>query len=215
MDFKTINYNISNNLKILRKKKKLTQEQVVNLIGEENISLRSYKTYEAGNSLTVPLLDKLIILAEFYNVSLDSLIFNKPLTYDDSFTKKDCFKRLGRLIYSLVLVPEKDNDPSSKHYGKYFFYNLDNDVTLFLDKISLICSQKDIAFEYKNKNLYKGIDDFDEAFKDIDDLHEDWSPTLKRFNFLLEEENINSAEFLKERINRIIKKRKNEQIKNE
>ena len=46
--------NIAQNLKKLRKYKGLTQEELISNIGEENLSLRSYKTYESGTSNLVP-----------------------------------------------------------------------------------------------------------------------------------------------------------------
>ncbi len=89
MDAKRIINNIATNLRKLRKSKNITQEELIKTIGEEKLSLRSYKTYESGTSSTIPLLEKIILLAEYYNVSLDYLILSKASTYDDSLSKKD------------------------------------------------------------------------------------------------------------------------------
>jgi transcriptional regulator with XRE-family HTH domain len=60
---------IGNNLYKLRKKAKLTQEELGKLL---NISNVSYGAYERNESL--PPVDKLISLANFYNVSTDYLL---------------------------------------------------------------------------------------------------------------------------------------------
>lgn len=53
MNEKLIIENIAKNLKKLRKAARLTQEQLIEKIGDEKISLRSYKTYESGMGNTI------------------------------------------------------------------------------------------------------------------------------------------------------------------
>ncbi len=60
---------IRERLKLLRKEKKLTQVQVAELLKQ---TPRAYQYYEGGDH--IPELPNLIVLADFYNVSLDYLI---------------------------------------------------------------------------------------------------------------------------------------------
>ena len=207
MDAKRIINNIATNLRKLRKSKNITQEELIKTIGEEKLSLRSYKTYESGTSSTIPLLEKIILLAEYYNVSLDYIILSKASTYDDSLSKKDCLKRLGRLIYSQTLIPEKDEDKNSAYYGKYIFKSYDPDTTLFLEKYSAVCLEHNNDFEYKGIVRFKHLADFDEIINGMADLDEDWSLSKERFNYLLMEMGINPLEFEKEHLAAINEKR--------
>ena len=133
--------NIANNLRKLRTDKGLTQDQLVKEIGEEQISIRSYKTYENENSTHIPLLEKIAIIADYYKCSLDFIIYGKDSIYSDSFTLKDDLKRLAGLIYSFVLIPQREEDKNSSHYRKYFFMANDKEVTYYMDKINLIESK--------------------------------------------------------------------------
>ena len=73
---------ISQILKILRKELNLTQE---NLADKLNISRSGYAHYESGDRK--PSIDILIIIADFYNVSLDYLVGRtsmRNINYDES-----------------------------------------------------------------------------------------------------------------------------------
>ena len=59
---------LSRNLKILRKQKNLTQQQMANIL---NVSQQAYARYEKGDR--EPDLSTLIKLAEFFKISLDYL----------------------------------------------------------------------------------------------------------------------------------------------
>ena len=207
MDFKNINENIGKNLKILRKLNGLTQEQVIEKIGEENISLRSYKSYESGTSSRMPSLDKLIILSNFFRVSLDLLIFSISTTRDDSYSAKDNLKRLARLIYSMVLQPVKEKDPNHPHYGKYYFCAVDNEVKAFLDKFEVLAFENNNFFEYKNIVRYRGISDFDEIINKTEGLEENWAPTYERFKYILALNGEDPDEYEKNHMEEIAKKR--------
>lgn len=62
-------YNLSKNLKDLRKQYGYTQTYVANQIG---ITCQSYQAYEWG--ITVPTLQNFIKLAKLYNVSYEDLL---------------------------------------------------------------------------------------------------------------------------------------------
>lgn len=77
MNEKEVKKVLAKQLKKLRSKADLTQQDVVSKIGEEYLSLRTYKTYEQGNENYLPDLEKVIRLAEFFNVSIDYLLLIK------------------------------------------------------------------------------------------------------------------------------------------
>ena len=56
-------------LKLLRKEKRMTQPELAALL---NQSLRAYQYYESGHH--IPEFPNLILLADFYGVSLDFLV---------------------------------------------------------------------------------------------------------------------------------------------
>ena len=60
---------IAERLKLLRKEKKLTQTELAEQIG---IKQNSYSDWETGKN--EPSLEKLIVLADFFEVSLDWLV---------------------------------------------------------------------------------------------------------------------------------------------
>ena len=67
-------------LKNERKNKNLSQINLANILG---ITKATYSTYELG--VITPYIDKLIILANFYKISIDCLIGNS----DDRILKQD------------------------------------------------------------------------------------------------------------------------------
>ncbi len=208
METKELIKNIALNLKSLRKKAGLTQEELIDKIGEENLSLRSYKTYENKNSSRVPLLEKLVIIADFYKCSLDKLIFNKDSIYNDSFSKQDSLKRLSLLIYSLVLTPVKETDPENKYYGKYYFLSYDNEVPLLMDKFETKSHEKNNLFEYYGVGDIISVSDYFNLINEIPFNSEDWEPTLERFNKHLIEAGIEPDEYYENHINRIERRRR-------
>ncbi len=67
---------LANNLRYLRKERKLSQQEIADTIG---IKQRTYSDYEMGKSL--PTADVLVKLADFFGKSLDILVrVSLPLT---------------------------------------------------------------------------------------------------------------------------------------
>ena len=62
-------YIINQRIKLLRKEKHVTQKQLADIIGVQEVS---FQRYEYGTAR--PSLDKLIALADYFNVSLDYLV---------------------------------------------------------------------------------------------------------------------------------------------
>ena len=208
MNDKEMIRNIATNLKALRAKKGLTQIQLIQAIGEEKISLRSYKTYENENSSRVPLLEKIAVIADYYKCSLDFIVFNKKSIYSDSFSLEDCFKRLSELICSMVLIPQKETDVNSDYYGKYYFLAYDKEVTYYIDKLFLISKQKNDKYEYYGIYDLKMLDYYNQVIDDFRDLNISFEPSEKRLKKVLLESGLNPDEFLKNNEERIQKKRK-------
>ena len=157
-------------------------------------------------------MDKLIILADYYNVSLDLLIYSRSSTFDDSYSAKDNLKRLARLIYSLVLQPVKEKDPNHPHYGKYYFCAVDNEVKAFLDKFEVKAFENNNEYEFKNIVRYRGINDFDEIIYNTKGLDLDWSPTMERFRYILALNGEDPDEYTKNHMARIARNRKIQNI---
>lgn len=67
---------INHNLKQLRASKKLSQLDMANIL---NVSLSSYQKYERDKNPVKPSLDVLERIADFYEVSIDSLLGRKSL----------------------------------------------------------------------------------------------------------------------------------------
>ena len=75
--------NYGKRLKAARKSKKLTQKQVAEDLG---ITLRAYSEYERNNVIPRGI-DKIVVLAEYFDVSLDWLLRGEIMltfkTYDN------------------------------------------------------------------------------------------------------------------------------------
>lgn len=203
---------VAENLKELRKKKKLTQEELIQdfseKYGNDLISLRSYKSYESEKSEYIPSIEKLVLLADYFMCSLDYLICNHNSTYNDSFYKKDCLIRLCGLIYSLVLRPVKIIDQNSPYFGNYCFLSFDSEVNLLLDKMEVKSEEKNIKYYKKGEAIKDLIEDYYNIVNEIDDLDDDWSPTFERFNQLLVKSGINPDDYLSNHLMKIEEERR-------
>lgn len=208
MNEKEIIKNIATNLKKLRKNKGLTQEELISEIGEEKISLRSYKSYEKEDSTRVPLLEKIAIIADYYKCSIDYIVYSKESIYCDSFILKDNLKRLAELIYSMILIPQRENDENSKYYGKYYFLAYDKEVTYYLDKLFLVSKQKNDEYEYYNINDLKLFEYYHDVIEECKGLEKDFAPSINRIKKIMIESNNNFDDYFENNQKRIIRRRK-------
>lgn len=122
---------IGKRLSRIRKDKKLTQEEVISSIGELNLSLRSLKSYEKGKTMIE--LPKLIVLADYYNVSLDYLIYGRKTINLDDGTWSASLTMLGRLASRFVLMPYK-SEKDEFYPGKWKFVAFDPETNAYMDK---------------------------------------------------------------------------------
>ena len=199
---------IAHNLKELRKQKKLTQEALIFDLGEDLISLRSQKSYESGNSELLPSVENLVVLANYFGCSLDYLVLDHTSLNLKSFSEKDCLLRLCGLIYSLALKPEKDNNPNSLSFGQYYFVANDLETSLLMDKIEALSREKNVKYYQKGEEIEKDIiNEYYNIVNEIEDLDDDWSPSMERYNQFLEKHGINSEFYLAKHLAMIEKER--------
>lgn len=89
-------------LKILRKKRNLTQKDVADAIG---ITFQTYSYYETGRTKPTP--ETLCKLADFFEVTVDELLGRSPQLFDDARVPKtevqDLFDRLNIVDQGRVL----------------------------------------------------------------------------------------------------------------
>ncbi|QVK19643.1 helix-turn-helix transcriptional regulator [Mycoplasmatota bacterium] len=79
-----VNLNLQDNLKKLRKEKKLSQEQLAEKL---NISRQAISKWESGKAY--PDIDNLISLKDIFKVSLDELVVNEKMDKEKSINQAD------------------------------------------------------------------------------------------------------------------------------
>ncbi len=173
-------------LKILRKEKGLTQAELVEKLSTTfhiDIDEKSVRRYENGTYL--PKIDNLIALSEFFGTSLDFLVYGKEMTDENSYTWKDTFRRLNRLIFSAVLLPFREEDKNSPYCGKYYFEAFDEEVTVYMERFFAYAKDKCYSFETREKSPYFDISDLDRLVGNFEDYTDDLSPSAKRLDHIL------------------------------
>ena len=83
-----------NNLKVYRKQRDLTQEQIAEKLG---VSRQAVAKWERGDSL--PSIENVIALADLYEISVDSLVRNLASTLSDD--------RDGHYLFGVTRINEK------------------------------------------------------------------------------------------------------------
>ena len=194
---------IGKRLKELRKTKHFTLEQLADKMCNEyyiEIDEKSLRRYERGDFL--PKIDNLICFTEIYNISLDYIVFGKETSDDNSFTWHDTFKRLNRLVYSMVMIPGKDGS------GKIFGELWEDEIKLYLDRLEAFFGSLNYDFENREKRILVSLKDMDKIMEDFDQYDEQLLPTMERMGKLLAAHGEEPETFLDDWISRINKKRK-------
>jgi len=194
-------------LKDLRKKKNLTIEKLVETLNKECfccINEKTIRRYEKGQFL--PEIDNLIVLSQFFDVSLDYLMYGIETSNDNSFTWYDSFKRLGRLVFSGVLIPWKIDDQNSSYYGRYCFSAFDKEVDIFMDKLLAYAKEWNYSFEKTGEIVEIDIHTFDNILKPTKDISDDLSPSIERLLKINEAYKQNPYEYINSVANIINKK---------
>ena len=160
MDISKIRITIGNNLLKARRELGITQTEVADQyekLFRKSIDERTIRRYEDGDIT----LEGLLYMAEFYNKTIDYFLYGHETMRDDSLKWEDQLKRLNRLVYSAVLVPQKCNEMMSPYYGKYIYVSPDEETNLHMERVEVMCKTKN----YLNR---KGKPDFDHMLKDFD-----------------------------------------------
>ena len=125
------NIQLANNLRFLRTKHKLTQDDLSSLL---NISRQAYSNYET--SKRTPDLDSLLHISRFYRISIDELVLdNLQSTYHTSALKTG-----EEYIPYVVMAKEK---------------NTGNSIYLSREELDFII--KDRALSEENKQILAGF----------------------------------------------------------
>ena len=125
------NIQLANNLRFLRTKHKLTQDDLSSLL---NISRQAYSTYET--SKRTPDLDSLLHISRFYRISIDELVLdNLQSTYHTSALKTG-----EEYIPYVVMAKEK---------------NTGNSIYLSREELDFIIKYR--ALSEENKQILAGF----------------------------------------------------------
>ncbi|MBO5040021.1 MAG: helix-turn-helix transcriptional regulator [Clostridia bacterium] len=181
----------------------MTREKLVEILSNEylvDIDKKSIQRYENGEFL--PKIDNLIALAEFFDSTLDYIVYGKETSDDNSFTYYDAFKRLNRLIFSLSIDLVKDND------GKIYIQLCDEEAKVYWERINTYGAGKNYSFDVRNGDPTINVKDMDELFSDFTKYKEQLLPNMDRFVKLLKTRGINPEIFHDQRIEEIKRKRK-------
>lgn len=189
MYIENIKKNLSDQLKKLRKERGLKQENVVQQLGELNISLRTYKSYENGKEKYFPDLEKVMLLAEFFHVSVDFLLYKREAIDENSFTWEDNLKRLAGLLYCMVLIQAKDEKS-----GRYFFYSFDKETEIYLDQLNSSLKETNFNFTEKGKPIFTSVKIFEKIPKSIKEDKTQLSPSHDRIVRIAKEIGIDDIE---------------------
>ena len=125
------NIQLANNLRFLRTKHKLTQDDLSSLL---NISRQAYSNYET--SKRTPDLDSLLHISRFYRISIDELVLdNLQSTYHTSALKT------GEEYIPYVVMAKEKNTGNS----------------IYLSREELDCIIKYRALSEENKQILAGF----------------------------------------------------------
>ena len=174
MDMELLKKNISYNLTSIRKERKLSQEKLIKEIGPLELNLRTYKDYEKGK--TIPELDKLIILSNYYGCSIDYFIHGVSSTLDNSYIAFDIIKRIGILLKNGSLISLDSNE---MYPYRYLFGGFDKEIEIFIKDLKS-CSNR---INYKMENNFPYFDaskEVDDLLKKYRDFKNDLSPSVGR-----------------------------------
>ena len=193
---------IGERLKKLRENKKLTREKMVEILSNEyhiDIDKKSIQRYESGDFL--PKIDNLICLSEFFDSSLDYIVYGKETSDDNSFTYYDTFKRLNRLVFSLsVNFFEYD--------GKILLQLCDEEAKVYWERVNAYAAGKNYSFDVRNGDPTINVKEIDELFSDFSAYKEQLLPNMDRYIKLLKTQGIDPKEFHEKRMSEISQRRK-------
>ena len=166
---------IGKRLRALREKHGLTRDKLVEKIEVKcysAISTTSIQRYEDGEIL--PKIDNLICFAEFFDTTLDYIIFGKETSNDNSFTYYDNFKRINRLIYSLSAYLAKDDS------GKCHLIFWEEEFNRLYERLDNFAGDDDYDFLKRGKDTKMSLETLDSLIEDFREDKEQLLPTPER-----------------------------------
>ena len=166
---------IGKRLRALREKHGLTRDKLVEKIEVKcysAISTKSIQRYEDGEIL--PKIDNLICFAEFFDTTLDYIIFGKETSNDNSFTYYDNFKRINRLIYSLSAYLAKDDS------GKCHLIFWEEEFNRLYERLDNFSGDDDYDFLKRGKDTKMSLETLDSLIEDFREDKEQLLPTPER-----------------------------------
>ena len=99
--------NFSENLKIIRNEKQLTQEKLAELL---NVSRQAISKWESGQGY--PEIDKLVKLSEIFEVSLDELMIEPPNQLNSQSDRKPATEPTNKIEKQTVTLYGVEVDPA-------------------------------------------------------------------------------------------------------
>jgi len=135
------NIQLAKNLKYLRDKSNLKQEDMVDII---NLTRQAYSNYETLHR--TPDIDTLMILANYYNVSLNDLIF---CNLSESYTPFEGLSE-GEIPY---IYTQSQKTQTNEKTGKSEI--IDTTIYLSEDELDMIMKFRDLSPE--KQELVKGF----------------------------------------------------------
>lgn len=176
---------IAKRLKKLRKERGLTQSSLIEKVGEFNISLRTYKSYEKGEAL--PFIDKIALLADFFGVTVDYLIKGESSIKDDPLLFPNALKMINRLLFSGVMVSEVIRDENHTQHGKHVFLVVDKETNSYLDYLDANVSKENFFFKLKSSSKDVSAKNFDAFIDEFSNLNISLDDNSKRLSKILDE----------------------------
>ena len=184
----------SENLKLIRKERNITQEQLAELL---NVSRQAVSKWESGNGY--PETEKLLIISKELNVSLDYLLNDKINDTDVKEKQIEEIKAYSSVTSKTITIPTYNNQNvvicHTVKSSKILFSGKDEPKYVLngIDKVTFWGEHSVILGWYENlEDIHKEINEITEAIKkgessyvlkyyaDVDDASTFGSPKLKK-----------------------------------
>lgn len=199
---------VGSRLKKLREKKGYSIKKFVEILNAEyycSIEEKTIRRYEKGDNM--PKIDYLIVFSEIFDVSLDYIIFGKETSDDNSFTWKDTFKRINRLIYSCVIIPFRNTKDNCDKEPSFYFLGYDDELNVYMNRVFTFALEKVFSFENRNESAQITINEFDNLIKEFENDKIQLLPTQKRLSYVFEKSGGDYEKYYSDRLENITKKR--------
>ena len=196
-------------LAFLRKMKNVSQIQLCGDFSKKYgllTSERSLRRYEDGENL--PSIEILFAYRDYFNVSFEFLMNGSEASDDNSFTYKDSFKRLNRLLFSTLFSLNKIVDQNDPLFGKHVLVAVDEETNAYLDKLENALLSKNLCFERGEDDGLITIKTLDKQIEGFSWLNRSVYPNENRLRAISESLNEDFEELKIKKLKRLERKRK-------